>query len=266
MHPIERLRYVARADGAGPTTIAREAAGALAAIGNDPAGMVTGCRRLLARHVTAGPLWWVSARVLASGEPVAEARRAASDLDDDRTVGMLASCLPEDSTVTVIGWPEQVAEALRKRADLEVLVVDCGGEGTALARRLEAVGVDAYDVPESGLGAAVADSALVVLEAVALGPDGFVAAAGSRAAAAVARAAGIPVWVAAGTGRVLPKRLWEALCLRLSDQGEAWEQAEELVPLELADSVVGPKGPQSPDDAVKRADCPVVPELLKDAF
>ena len=44
-------------------------------------------------------------------------------------------------------------------------------------------------------------------------------AAGSHAAAAVAHHAGVPVWVVAGVGRVLPQRMWEALTQRL-DEGE----------------------------------------------
>ena len=47
MHPIERLRYVARAAGEGPGLLAGEAAGALAAFADDPQGLVTACRRLV---------------------------------------------------------------------------------------------------------------------------------------------------------------------------------------------------------------------------
>ena len=43
MHPIEHLRYVARAAGEGPALLAREAAGALATFNDDPAGLVTAC-------------------------------------------------------------------------------------------------------------------------------------------------------------------------------------------------------------------------------
>ena len=200
-HPIERLRWVARADGVTATLLVREAAGALASVGTtDPAGLVMGVRRLIARHPTVGPMWWLAAKVLVSLDPVAEAWGAATELDDDPTPEVLAAHLPDDATVTILGWPEQVGEVLRHRGDLEVLVVESRGEGSAMARRLESAGVAAYDVPESGLGAAVRESSLVVLEAAALGPDGFVAVSGSLAAAAVARAADIPVWVVAGVG------------------------------------------------------------------
>lgn len=266
MHPIERLRYVARAEGAGPSLLAREAAGALASFANDPAALVTACRRLVERHASAGPVWWLSARVLGvgAGDPGTEAWRAAEEVEDDPTPGVLAAALPDAAVVLVVGWPEQAGDALRKRGDLEVLVVDAGGDGSAFSRRLRGAGVEAVDVPDSGLGSAAAESDLVLLEASALGPDGFLAPVGSRAAAAVARHAGVPVWVVVGVGRVLPGRLWDALVSRLdADDAEPWDRTDEVVPLDLADVAYGPTGPDPAADAPKRADCPVAPELLR---
>jgi translation initiation factor 2B subunit (eIF-2B alpha/beta/delta family) len=200
----------------------------------------------------------------APGDPAAEAWRAADELERDATAGALSAALPDDATVVVLGWPEQTSGALRRRGDVRALVVDAAGEGHGLVRRLEAAGVDARLVEEAGLGAAAAASDLVVLEASALGPGGLVATSGSRAAAAVARHAGVPVWAVAGVGRVLPARLWAALAGRLERAGEPWELVDEIVPLDLVDVVVGPAGAQPPADAVRRADCPVVPELLKE--
>jgi hypothetical protein len=262
-HPIERLRWVARAEGAGASLLVREAAGALASIGDDLPGLVTGCRRLIDRHPAVGPMWWLGARVLASGDPVNEAYDAAADLEADPTSQVLAAHLPDELTVTVLGWPEQAGDALRRRADLEVLVVDSRGEGSSFAHRLSSNEVDACEVAESGLGGAVRESGLVLLEASAVGPSGFVATAGSLAAAGVAVGLGIDVWVVAGTGRVLPARLWEALLARLEDLGDPWDAEDEVVPLEWATAVVGPDGPQTREQAVQRADCPVVPELLR---
>jgi hypothetical protein len=209
-------------------------------------------------------MWWLAARVL--GAPVDashEAWTAAEDLEDDTTPDVLVDALPDDATVAVLGWPEQAGAALRRRGDAVVYVVDAAGEGHQFARRLRGSGVECELVPESGLGAAVADADLLLLEAMALGPSGFVAIAGSRAAAATARHAAVPVWVAAGVGRVLPTRLWDALAARL-DAVEPWLAPDEVVPLDLADRVAGPTSLQAPEDAVRRADCPVAPELLKE--
>jgi hypothetical protein len=58
--------------------------------------------------------------------------------------------------------------------------------------------------------------------------------------------------------------LWDALAGRLERAGEPWLSPDEVVPLDLVDRVAGPTGLQSPDDAIRRADCPVAPELLKE--
>jgi hypothetical protein len=262
MHPIERLRMVARSAGEGPALLAQEAAGALAAFAGDPAGLVTACRRLVDRQPTSGPIWWLAARVLAADDPTGEAWRAAEELSDDDTPSVLAAHLPEEATVCVVGRPELAEEALVRRGDLPVLVIDALGEGHGLARRLARAGNDAELVPESGLGAAASAADLVLLEAVALGPSGFVAASGSRAAAAVARLAGKPVWVVAGVGRALPGPLWNALSRRLGPA--EWDGDEELVPIDLIDLVAGPVGPVDVASALKNPGCPPVPELLRD--
>lgn len=263
MHPIERMRYVARATGADHGLLAREAAGALAAFSDEPVGLVTACRRMIDRHPTNGVLWWLASRVLLAERPGMEAFLAADDLDDDATPAALAASLPDDATVCVLGWPEQLGDALPRRGDLHVLVVDAGGAGSSFVTRLARRDVDADDVPADGLGAAAADADLVVLEAAAVGPEACVAPSGSLAAAAVARHAGHPVWLVAGVGRLLPGRVFDVLVGRLDLEGEPWELDEQVVPLDLVDRIVGPDGPQAVPDALRRTDCPIVPELLR---
>jgi hypothetical protein len=122
--------------------------------------------------------------------------------------------------------------------------------------------MEATEVPPSGLAAAAAAADLVLLEATAVGPGGFVAVAGSHAAAAVAVCAGVPVWLTAGVGRLLPGSMWAALRRRLDESGEPWDVEDEVVPLSLAATVVGPDGPCAAAEALKRTDCPVTPELF----
>jgi hypothetical protein len=261
MHPMERLRMVARASGEDPGMLAREAAAALAGCADDPRALVMACRRLLDRQPTAGPVWWLAARVVAAADPEREAWRAAEALRADQTPAVVAASLPEDAAVLVLGWPEQVTETLRLRGDARVLVVDALGDGSPLVAALDRAGTEATLVPESGIGAAVGSSDLVLLDASAVGPGGFLAVAGSRAAAAVAYTEEIPVWVVAGAGRVLPERLWATMATAITSTGDPWDADWELVPLELATVVVGPEGPLAPADALARADCPDAPEL-----
>ncbi len=264
MHPIERLRYVARASGADQAILVRETASALAAFADDPAGMVTACRRIVSRHPGSGPLWWLCSRGLTASEPMREAWTAADELDEDPTGQALAHAIPEEATVCVIGWPDLVADALRRRGDLDVLVVDALGEGSGLVRVLERADVAVTDVPVTGTAAAAAEADLVLLEAVAIGPDAAYAVSSSRAAAAVGRSTGTPVWLTAGVGRHVPGRIWQSIVGRLDATCDPWDADEELLPLDLVDRVVGPAGPEDPAEARRRTDCPIAPELLKE--
>ena len=163
----------------------------------------------------------------------------------------------------MLGWPDVIGEALVRRGDLDVLVVDALGEGSGLVRRLRRSDVDADEVPTAGLGAAAAASDLVLLEASAVGDDGAVAIAGSRAAAAVGHHAGVPVWLVGGVGRLLPARMWEALVGRLDEASEPWDADDELVPLDLVDRLCGPAGPEAVAAGLRRVDCPIAPELFR---
>jgi hypothetical protein len=263
MHPIERLRYVARSSGASQALLVRETAGALSGLGFDPAGLVTACRRIVDRHVTSAPLWWLCARMLTATDPLAEAYRAADEIAADPTGATLAHALPSDATVCVLGWPDVVGDALVRRGDLDVLVVDALGEGSGLARRLRRSDMEAEEVPTSGLGAAAAAADLVLLEASAIGSTGAIAISGSRAAAAVGRHAGVPVWLVGGVGRVLPGRMWDALLARLDEASEPWDSDDECLPLDLVDQLCGPDGPEAVVEGVRRVDCPVTPELFR---
>ncbi len=261
MHPIERLRWVARAPEADVGLAAVEAAEALAAFADDPPGLVIACRRLIGRRPSAGPLWWLASRVLCALDPVAEAYAAMADLERDPTDALLAIELP-GGTVAVVGWPELTSRALR---DAErVAVVDSGSgvsptsrDGRRLLHRLDALGIDARLL---GVEAAARRAALVVLEAHAAGPSGFVAAAGSGALARAAQEAAVPVWLVVGVGRRLPAALFSALTDHLHlDPGDP-----EVLAYDAVEEVLGPHGRSAPGvTAGGPADCPVAPELLR---
>ncbi|MDG2112825.1 MAG: hypothetical protein P8N02_09455 [Actinomycetota bacterium] len=265
MHPIERLRYVARAGGVDQTALAREAADALASLTDDPAELVTACRRILHRHGVAGALWYMSARVLTSTDPMMAAWDVADELSNDPTGDQVAAELPHDAAVVVLGWPDIAAEGLHRRGDLEVRVIDAYGEGGGLARRLMQRDVDVVEVPLTGLGQACASADVVLVEAAAAGPSGLVAASGSLAAASVAQASGVSVWAAVPRGRALPEPLFTALLGRLADSDDAWELDEERVPMGAISHIVGPDGRTDVADGL-RADCAVAHELLRAAI
>ena len=253
---------MARAGDVDQSSLAREAADALMSLTNDPAELVTACRRILDRHPVAGALWSMSARVLTATDPRAAAWDVADDLASDTTADRVAAALPDDAVVVLLGWPDVAAEALHRRGDVEVRILDAYGEGGGLARRLLARDVDVVEVPLTGLGQACLSGDVILIEAAAAGPSGLVAASGSLAAAAVARTAGRDVWAVVPRGRALPGPLFDALLGRLGGADDAWELDEEFVALDLITHVVGPDGRSAVADGV-RSDCDVAHELLR---
>lgn len=264
VHPIERLRYVARATGAPEDQVAREAAASLAAFADDPVSLVTACRRLLDRHLTNGPIWWLCARTLAAGDPGEEAWRCLDALTVDPTVSELSHALPEGARVGVVGWPERLLPGFTPRGDVDVLVVDVEGDGPGFVRALERSDVAALDVPVAALGRAAAGVDLIVIEALAVGPDSLLASPGSWALAAVASTSGVPVWAVAGVGRVMCRGAWVALSERLARASSSpWDLTVDRVPLDLVDRVVGPGGVETVGDGLRRCDAPDVAELRR---
>lgn len=264
MHPIEHLRHIARSGGVDPVDLVAEAGHALRGFADDPAGMVAAARRLVARHPAVGPLWWMCSRVLVAPDPVAEVADSVVALDGDPTADVLRAELPDDATVLVVGWPPSAVSALARRGDVEVRAVD-DGTGVDLARVLSRVDLDVVDVATQGLGEAAASADVVVIEALAAGPASALCAPGSRAAAAVARAAGVAVWLVAPTGRVLPAPVYAACRAAAVDDREPWETDIDTVPAELVDRAVGPSGVSDPASVLASPDCPVAAELLRGA-
>ena len=175
VHPIERLRYVARSGGVDQLDLAREAADALTSLWGEPAELVNACRRILHHHPLAGSLWSMTSKVLIA----TDARRAAADLvqelDVDLTPSRVVSALPNGATVAVIGWPDLAMENIHLRRDVSVRVIDAYGEGAGLARALMQREVEVTEVPLNGLGQACATADVGILEAAAAGPEAMIA-------------------------------------------------------------------------------------------
>lgn len=271
MHPIERLRYVARSSGDDQRMLVRETAGALRGLGFDPAGLVVACRRIVERHPHSGPMWWLCASVLAAPDPYRCAAALADDLEADPTPDVLVDALPDAATVCVVGWPDLIGEALLRRGDATVLAVDTSDLGygdsgmgsSAFVRRLQHADVDAEVVPAAGLGAAVLASDVVVIEALAACGSELLAAAGSRALASVGYCSEVPVWAVVGRGRCLPPALFEAMGSRQAEHRVPWDAPAEAVPLGLSHWTVGPQGVVPSPDATLAPECPMSYELLR---
>ncbi len=258
MHPIERLRHVARADEAPIDEVFRASVVSLAGFADDPAALVTACRRLLERHAGNGPIRWLCARVLSAADAHDEAWRCLDEWTADPTVRELGHLLPTDGTVVVIGSPDRLLASFGARGDVTVRVVDVEGDGYGFVRRLDALDVVADTVDVADLGAGVATADLVLVDTPCLGVDTVLAAPGTWPVGAVAHAAGVDVWAVAGVGRVVSPGAWAAIRPRLEAT-----TGTDLVPLALVDRVVGPRGLETPEAAQAHHDVPDVAELRR---
>jgi len=262
MHPIEQLRYVARASGADAGMLVQEAASALSVFDRDPGAMLTACRRLLTRQPAVGPLWWMSSRMVICSDARREGRSIIEELDHDRTERELANVLPDGCTVAIAGWPDITVAGLPRRGDVRVLVVDVEGQGPGVVRRLERQELDVEDVDAAKLAGIVEESDLIVVEAAAAGSAAALVDVGSVGLAATARAASKPVWLVAGTGRLLLEPYWQAITERIDEPDlPAFLARHEILSYGLVDRLVTGDGPMSIGD-VPIPDMPFAPELL----
>lgn len=264
VHPIEQLRYVARASGADAGLLVQEAASALGVFRHDPPGLVTAARRLLTRQPAVGPLWWMCSRVATSHDPWAETRLVIDELRADRTGRELAHALPDGAMVVISGWPDIIVSALPRRGDVSVLVIDVEGQASPVVRRLERAEIEAEEVDAARMAGAIEAADLVVLEAAAAGPAAALTDVGSLALAATARAVGKPTWLVTGVGRRLPEAMWQAIAERTVGREElGWMSDHEVVSLGLIDRVVTNDGVHLPAE-LSPPDTPVASELLRE--
>ena len=208
------------------------AAQALSPVAGNPAALLTACRRLVARKPGSGPLVWLAARALCAPNPADALRQSEALLRADPTPDRIGASLPAGSVVEVAQGVLYTGSDRRP-----ALQVVAGGE-TA--------------VP-------VAD--LVLAEATAWGPDGWLAPTGTAALLQHASASRVAVWVVVGRGVALPEQMWSLVVAdRRPDQWAGFG-------LDLRGSgavvqVLGETGPVIPGSVAGRSDCPVVAELF----
>jgi len=263
LHPVERLRAVARWSGDNGA-LAVEAASALAEFAEteDSPGLLVACRRVVSHHRACGPLWWACARVLSAPDPVAAAREAATLLDADSTPDRLAASLPlvgPDGVVAVVGWPDAVDAALASRADVPAVAIRVEGADPFPALRnrsaarsirvLDAADLEILTVEKLLVGAAALGEGRAI---VPRGTEEAIEATGSRP----------EVWLIGGVGRVLPAALIDAVSAAV-EADTATERRIETLPLDRFDRVAGPRGLAATHDAAARIDCPTPPEMLR---
>jgi len=262
MHPIERLRWIARADGESAASLASEAAFTLGELAEaEPAAVLTACRRLLERHPSCGPLYWTSARLLAAADPSVAAQQAASELWNDETAEHVARELAATftpGTVLATAEPaELVAEALRRRGRFSVRYVAEFSSLRLGVRALASVADDVTGFDRDECEEALEGAEVAVVEALAAGPALVLLSPAAAALSREAAASDVPVWLCVGAGRALPAGLAAAAARASLGAGAA----EVLAPDEF-NVALGPDGPADPAVVVSRATCPPGTELV----
>lgn len=253
VHPIEHLRYVARATGADASLLTQEAASALSVFASDPHALLTGAKSLLAKQAAIGPVWWMCSKLLMAVDAREAAREVVRELADDPTPRSLDDALTDGSTVLISGWPDLTLRALDNRPDLNVLVLDVEGQGHSAVRRLDRFDVEAEAVDPAHIAGAVAEADVCIVEAGAMGDTAALSDVGGFTLAAVAKAMATPAWLVAGVGRQLPEAYWQEIVQRTAEPDlPAFCEPFEVVSRSLFSRTFGPG-----------LDCPTLPELLR---
>lgn len=253
MHPIEHLRYVARATGADATLLTQEAASALAVFANDPHALLTGAKSLLAKQAAVGPVWWMCSRLLIDADARDAARQVARELQDDPTPRAIDDALADGTTIVISGWPDVTLRALIDRPDLHVLVIDVEGQGHSTVRRLDRFDVEAEAVDPAHLAGAVAEADVAIVEVGALGETAGLTDVGGFSLAAVAKASATPTWLVAGVGREIPEAYFKEIVQRVAEPDlPAFCESFEIVSRSMFTRTFGPG-----------LDCPTLAELLR---
>ncbi len=178
MHPIERLRWIARAQDEAPALLASEAAWTLADLAREePQALVTACRRLIDSQATAAPLWWVSANVLVDPDPEAAARRVVDELCGDPTADRLAEALARtfgDGVTFVVPAPlELIGESLSRCLAVSVRVVGLSPRLRGQVRAIGSLVDDASGWELDEIAEALDCASAVVVHVVAASADGI---------------------------------------------------------------------------------------------
>lgn len=263
VHPIEQLRYVARASGADASLLVQESASALGFFANDQAGLLVAARRLLSRQPGVGPLWDLAARMATATDPRYTAREVILGHRNDPTPRELAAAVPDGARIVIAGWPDQAVAGMLRRGDVEVLVLDIEGQARSVVSRFDRAEVLAEAIDAERIAGAIGAADLVIIEAAAVGDAAASVEMGGFAAAAVGRATSTPVWLVAGRGRHLPEPYFQAIVERSDDPDlPAWFASTEVVGLGMVDRIVTETGVHLVDE-LGPSKTPLAPELLR---
>jgi translation initiation factor 2B subunit (eIF-2B alpha/beta/delta family) len=255
MDPWDHIRRAVSDTRSGSVAIAERASAGFERL-TTRRDVMRAARALLRAHPAMGALWRLSAAALDGPEAVRAYREALTRGTTDAADSTRWVVTKRNAVVLTHSGSGSVVRALQ-RVQGRVALVLCtaslpGGEGRALARRLEREGFETEVVPDAGIARACEEAHVALVGADAVTEDAVINKVGTTLVALAAREADIGCYAVASTAKFVPSETWRP---------EA-SPAYEATPLELFDAVLTERGPRRPG-AIRRAVARVeIPDTL----
>jgi translation initiation factor 2B subunit (eIF-2B alpha/beta/delta family) len=239
MDPWDHIRKAVADTRSGSVQIAQRAAHGFEAL-TARRDVMRAARALLRAHPAMASLWRLCAAALDGPDEAtdyAEQLAAATTAAADATRWVITK---RNTVVLTHSASGSVVRAL-ERVRGKISVVMCtasipGGEGRALARRLEAAGFETSVVPDAGIARACEEADVCLVGADAITDGGVINKVGTALVALGAREAEIGCYAIAATGKLVPSEFWRP------DATPSYEST----PLELFDAVITERGAKRP--------------------
>lgn len=239
MDPWDHIRRAVADTRSGSVQVAQRAAQGFESL-TTRRDVMRASRALLRAHPAMAALWRLGAAALDGPDAAAsyaEQLASATTAAADATRWVITK---RKTTVLTHSASGSVVRAL-ERVRARIVLVKCtasipGGEGRALARRLETLGFETEVVPDAGIARACEEADVALVGADAVTEDGVVNKVGTALVALSAREAEIGCYAIAATGKLVPSEFWRP------DAAPTYEST----PLELFDAVITERGAKRP--------------------
>jgi translation initiation factor eIF-2B subunit delta len=210
----------------GATALVSQGIAVLQALGNDRELLLNTARALVDAQPSMAGFRKIAALIDVSRDPQRDLERLASRIRRaPESIGRIAAPLISlrrssgPLRVVTCSRSEAVERTVLELAKTEELLVCCaesrpGREGMALAANLAASAIQVAIYSDAAIGSAVAGADAVILGADAVSSDGFINKVGSAGLVAIGRMRGVQVYVLAGSEKVVPPSIFQALPLR----------------------------------------------------
>ena len=253
MDPWDHIRKAASDSRSGSVDVAARAAQGFERL-TTRRDVMRAARALLRAHPAMGALWRLCASALEGSsddyiEQLVSGTAAAADATRWVITKRNSVVLTHSSSGSIV----RALERVRGKISLVLCTASIpGGEGRALARRLQTAGFETEVVPDAGIARACSEASVALVGADAVTDEGIVNKIGTSLVALGAREAGIGCYAIASRSKMVPSSFWKP------DAAPAYE----MTPLELFDAVITERGAKRPGFVRRAAARVELPDAL----